>query len=95
MFSPGTFRWTFGAGTEMPKAEALHEAKKWLRGQSPEANRKALVALGFDVETLDGQYRTEPGGGRKPSGDPQTLPKPFDSSHPRYWAAFILIGSPD
>ena len=80
----------FPAGTEMPKAEALHEAKRWLRSRSPQQNRDRLAALGFDVESWQRAR-----GGRLPSGDPEPLPEPFDFSHPRYWAAFVLIGSPD
>ncbi|MCH8807733.1 MAG: CHAT domain-containing protein [Planctomycetes bacterium] len=85
-------RWKFPAGTEMPKAEALHEAKRWLKSRTPKQNRD-LLALGFDVAGLDARYRAERGR-RKPSQDPQPLADPFDYSHPRYWNAFILIGAP-
>ncbi len=80
-------------GTPMPKAEALHEAKRWLRSRTPAENRARLAELGFDVDTLEKDQAQARG--RRPSGEPQTLSAPFDYSHPRYWAAFILIGSPD
>lgn len=83
----------FDAGKPMPKAEALHEAKRWLRSRSPAENRRALEQLGMDVAKLQQRYRTERG--RLPTQDPQKLPDPFDYSHPRYWAAFVLIGDPD
>ena len=92
----GTFdspRGEHAAGKPMPKAEALHEAKRWLRGQTPQENREMLASLGYDVAGRDRQRSPE--GGRRPSGDPQPLPDPFDFSHPRYWAAFVLIGDPD
>ncbi|MCH7873556.1 MAG: CHAT domain-containing protein [Planctomycetes bacterium] len=66
----------------------VHEAKRWLKSRTPKQNRDMLAKLGFDA-----QYRAERGG-RKPSQDPQPLADPFDYSHPRYWAAFILIGDP-
>lgn len=79
------------AGLKVPlgRAEALQEAKRWLR-ELPRA----------DVEKLAGQLAN---GVVRASEEPKVpvvakpaLPagdKPF--SHPRYWAAFILIGDPD
>jgi tetratricopeptide (TPR) repeat protein len=84
-------RMGFAPKTTMPKAEALHEAKRWLRSQTPAQNRATLVALGADVDALTVASR----GGRTPSDDPKLLPHALDFAHPRYWAAFILIGSPD
>jgi CHAT domain-containing protein len=86
-------RGTFAAHTPMPKADALHEAKRWLRSRTPAENRAALAGLGLDVEQLTRQYRAERG--RLPSDDPEPLADPFDFSAPRFWAAFVLIGNPD
>jgi tetratricopeptide (TPR) repeat protein len=72
----------------MPKAEALHEAKTWLRGLTDRQAGDELVALTR--------------GGKRPLLTPDTPPpqrrnsptgRPFD--HPNFWAAFILIGNPD
>lgn len=86
-------RGRFAAGTPMPKADALHEAKRWLHTRSPAENRRALEALGLDLAKLGEQYRAERD--RLPTEDPQKLADPFDYSDPRYWAAFVLIGDPD
>jgi CHAT domain-containing protein len=76
----------------MPKAEALREAKQWLRNLSAS---EALERLGTLTE---GVVR-----GERPARElMQALPKPKDAgkdhrpyAHPRYWAAFILIGDPE
>ncbi len=81
----------------MPKAEALAEAKAWLRGLTREeaAQRAAKMS--------DGVAR-----GKRPKLPPATMPeaeakrkakasveadRPY--AHPYYWAAFVLIGDPD
>jgi CHAT domain-containing protein len=75
------------------KADALAEAKHWLRTLSL---AEATTRLGM---ITDGVAR---GKGRPPLPlvtppvDATTEPKearPF--AHPKYWAAFILIGDPD
>jgi CHAT domain-containing protein len=76
-----------GLKAPLPRAEALREAKAWLR---------ALTRA--EVEDLAGRLARgvvraaeEPEGKALPAvppGDP-----PF--AHPRYWAAFILIGDPE
>jgi tetratricopeptide (TPR) repeat protein len=75
----------------LPKAEALREAKRWLR-ELPRAEVEKLAG-----ELTRGEVRAaeEP----RPKGvppAPPVLPRgeaPF--AHPYYWAAFILIGDPD
>ena len=76
----------------MPKAAALKEAKDWLR------NLSADEALREGAALRDGVVRA--GRGEKKAvvvGDPPRPPQPGEKpfSHPRYWAAFILIGDPN
>ena len=70
-----------GLSGPMPKAEALDEAKRWLRNLSPGETAAELNRLG---ESTPIQNPTSPA-----SADV----RPFD--HPRFWAAFILVGDPD
>jgi CHAT domain-containing protein len=80
------------AGLKAPlsKAEALHEAKQWLRTLSREEAHKRLGQL------LDGLPRSERGSlrpalpARKAEGAKEE--RPF--AHPYYWAAFVLLGDP-
>jgi CHAT domain-containing protein len=82
-----------GLKAALPKAEALQEAKRWLRGL-PRAEVEKQVG-----ELARGSVRAdeEP----NPKGPPQEVVKPAPPAgdtpfaHPRYWAAFILIGDPD
>jgi CHAT domain-containing protein len=75
-----------GLETPLAKAEALDEAKRWLRGLSSSE-------VGGELEALDhGPLRplaTKVGAPREPS---PSGPPPFE--HPYYWAAFVLIGDP-
>jgi CHAT domain-containing protein len=74
------------AVTLMPKAEALAEAKRWLRGLSAE-----------EVERLTADLpRGLPNGTRgvRRSGPPAATDAPRPFEHPYYWSAFILIGDP-
>jgi len=76
----------------MPKASALREAKDWLRTVPAS---EALERLGTLTQ---GVVRGE----RPAREEMQAVPKPKDAAkdyrpyaHPRYWAAFILIGDPE
>jgi Tfp pilus assembly protein PilF len=78
-----------GLKAPLPKAEALREAKQWLR-TLPIAERDALAAKlgkgelrGTEVEARPVAKAEAKGGGDAPY------------AHPRYWAAFILIGDLD
>ncbi len=70
-----------GLKSPLPKAEALAEAKAWLRGAGPEEVGAALAAL--------------PRGSivRREAVAPKPAARPYED--PTYWAGFILIGSPD
>jgi len=65
----------------MPKAEALQEAKRWLRNLTAKEVEQGLSALprGKVIE--------------KPAVAPPGQAHPYE--HPYFWAAFILIGDPN
>jgi tetratricopeptide (TPR) repeat protein len=81
-----------GLSGPMPKAEALHEAKRWLRNLTADE-------VGGELAALDrGGVRplVKESGGAAPGGPPAPGPggmRPY--AHPYYWAAFLLIGDPD
>jgi CHAT domain-containing protein len=76
----------------MPKAIALAEAKHWLRNltAAEAAERVDLLTRGVSRGSKKG---------REVIGAVPVVTAATDSkkifAHPRYWAAFILIGSPD
>jgi CHAT domain-containing protein len=71
----------------MRKAEALREAKRWLRGLSGDQAELALQ------KHERGTVRRLPAGARQPASAPGAKTGIYD--HPYYWAAFVLIGDPD
>jgi CHAT domain-containing protein len=80
-----------GLKAPLGRAEALREAKAWLRGLPRAEAHKRLAAL------VDGLPRGERGRvGRalptRPAG-PVGEDRPF--AHPYYWAAFVLLGDPN
>jgi CHAT domain-containing protein len=72
-----------GLTKPLPKAEALAEAKSWLRGLAAEEAQRLAAVLSGEAR---GIVRT-----RKPSQTPAGT-KPF--AHPYYWSGFIVIGDP-
>jgi hypothetical protein len=80
------------AGLKAPltKAEALHEAKEWLRELSRQQAEKGVALL------VEGVPRGERGSLRQAlparKGEATKEDRPF--AHPYYWAAFVLIGDP-
>ena len=75
----------------MPKAEALREAKIWLRGLS-RADVLALTAeLSGGVERGKGCQGRRPPDRACPAGGDND--RPYASPH--FWAAFVLAGDPD
>jgi tetratricopeptide (TPR) repeat protein len=72
-----------GLKAPMPKAEALAEAKRWLRGLT----MKEAETLAKNLPTLE-RIGTASGRPRPTAASD----RPYE--HPYYWAAFILIGDP-
>jgi CHAT domain-containing protein/Tfp pilus assembly protein PilF len=70
-----------GLSQPLRKADALHEAKQWLRQLTGAEVRQAATCL---PETTRGAERQR----RPPPGPPEI--RPF--ARPYYWSAFILIG---
>ncbi len=76
----------------MPKAEALQEAKMWLRSLTTDQIQSELVAL----ERGDVRPLATINGTKLPDASLSTRSSgvhPYD--HPYYWAAFVLVGDPD
>jgi CHAT domain-containing protein len=73
------------AGLEkpLPKAEALREAKTWLRDLTTDQVDQAVARL----------PKAERSGERPRAGSAAAEAHPY--AHPYYWSAFILIGDPD
>jgi CHAT domain-containing protein len=67
-----------GLKKAMSKADALAEAKQWLRGLSAKEIEKAVESL--------------PRGKLVPAPKSRQTAKPF--AHPYYWAGFVLVGDP-
>ena len=68
----------------LPKAEALAEAKRWLRGLRPDE----VEQLTKDLPTRGTRGRVEP----KKAGEGAATVRNYE--HPYYWSGFILIGDP-
>jgi CHAT domain-containing protein len=77
----------------MPKAEALREAKAWLRGL-----RRAEV-LSLTAELTGGVDRSKGAKVRQPAEPAAAVPVGSDNDRPYaspyFWAAFVLAGDPD
>jgi CHAT domain-containing protein/tetratricopeptide (TPR) repeat protein len=78
----------------LPRAEALAEAKAWLRGL-PRADAEGLASALRGGKLSDTRTRgrvvelnVKEGPGRLPEGD-----RPY--SHPFFWAPFVLVGDPE
>jgi CHAT domain-containing protein len=73
-----------GTVKPMPKAEALAEAKRWLRGLGPDEVRQ----LTKDLPTRGTRGRIEP----RQAAEGRAAVHSYQ--HPYYWSGFILIGDP-
>jgi hypothetical protein len=73
------------------RAEALQEARRWLRGLArPQAEKLAAALAGGELRATVGPLRPVVG---PPGKVGQSADRPF--AHPAYWAAFVLLGDPD
>jgi CHAT domain-containing protein len=73
-----------GLAGPMPKAEALAEAKQWLRNLTQDEAKRLWKGMATNVA--------------RGTGEPAIPLVPVDEhpyAHPRDWAAFVLIGSPE
>jgi hypothetical protein len=76
-----------GLEKPMPKAAALAEAKRWLRELSQDDAARLSASLSGGVA----RGKNEKAELLPPKAGPGE--RPF--AHPRYWAAFVLVGDPD
>ena len=80
-----------GLSRPMPMAEALDEAKRWLRELTADQVGTELAALDRGtvrpLAKVDGPAPPEASSSPQPAGV-----RPY--AHPYYWASFILIGDP-
>jgi tetratricopeptide (TPR) repeat protein len=80
-----------GLAQPLSKAEALREAKAWLRTLS----RSAAQALAGRLAKGSVRATEEPEGPVVPAVVPALPSGDVPFAQPRYWAAFILIGDPE
>jgi len=77
----------------LPKAEALSEAKAWLR----KLRREEVAALASSMSR--GDARSKEAAKLKEASPTLSIPAEQDDkhpyAHPYYWAAFVLAGDPD
>ncbi len=82
-----------GLSQRLPKAEALAEAKVWLRRLTRDEVTKLAASLS------GGEARSKGAEKRKEAASALNVPTgPGDDhlyAHPYYWAAFVLVGDPD
>lgn len=84
-----------GLKAPLKKAEALAEAKRWLRSLSAEAASELLDAAAAGTTRTRGtieKFKLAPATIDRAKQDRSVL-HPF--AHPRYWSAFVLVGDPN
>jgi CHAT domain-containing protein len=77
----------------LPKAEALAEAKTWLRGLSREEVLRRAATLSQGVERAKGRKMLPLLPAATPAAAGAKEARPY--AHPYFWAAFVLIGDRD
>jgi hypothetical protein len=77
----------------MPKSEALAEAKNWLHELTFDDAIKLAADLSGSISRGKGEDALELVVPKTDAATPSSDDRPF--AHPRYWAAFILIGDPN
>lgn len=80
-------RRTYAASQRMSKADALHEAKRWLRTLNSQEVQRLRRELSPTNDALAQAPSSEESRGAR-----VTALTDRDYSHPYYWAAFVLIG---
>jgi CHAT domain-containing protein len=82
-----------GLSSALPKAEALREAKVWLRGLSRSDALAVTATLSGGVERGKGTKGRQSGelSAAVPAGGDNDRPY----AAPHFWAAFVLAGDPD
>jgi CHAT domain-containing protein len=81
-----------GLAKPLPKAEALREAKAWLRSSTVDQIKSELAAR----ERGETRPLTKDIGAPSSNASTSTTTaavRPFE--HPHFWAAFVLVGNPD
>jgi CHAT domain-containing protein len=81
-----------GLSKSMPKAEALQEAKQWLRTLTINQVDGELAALERGEVRPLAREKGAPARKEAPATKSGTI-RQYD--HPYYWAAFVLVGDPD
>src|SRR5262249_39348246 len=81
-----------GLSRAMPTAEALQEAKQWLRTLTVDQVDGELAAFERGEMRRLTREKGVPARREAPASKSSTI-KPYD--HPYYWAAFVLVGDPD
>jgi tetratricopeptide (TPR) repeat protein len=76
----------------MPKAEALEEAKRWLRNLTVEQIEGELAGLERGKVRPLAREKGAPARQEAPALKASSI-KPYE--HPHFWAAFVLVGDPD
>ena len=76
----------------MPKAEALQEAKQWLRSLTVDQVDGELAALERGEVRPLAMEKGAPARNEAPASKSSTIKR---YEHPHFWAAFVLVGDPD